>query len=169
MKLKTIPFLLSFLTMFGGVFIAIMFGANEEFFINKIQTDLNKNEKIISIADPVEKSKKIKSEEEKNWRYYQRFHFHATGIGSMSLVILICLSFISAPTNLILINSFLISIGGFLYPFVWLFAGIYGPLIGRSEAKEAFAIFGYSGGLFLVGIILACFLLIKYPLEFKKS
>lgn len=47
----------------------------------------------------------------------------------------------------------LMSIGGLLYPFVWLFAGIYGPEMGRTEAKEAFAIFGYMGGLFLVGAI----------------
>ena len=47
----------------------------------------------------------------------------------------------------------MLAIIGFLYPFVWLFAGIYGSEWGRSEAKEFFTIFGYMGEVYLVSMI----------------
>jgi hypothetical protein len=56
-----------------------------------------------------------------------------------------------------------------MYPFVWLFAAMYGPILGRSEAKEAFAIFGYAGGVYLVGLILIFILVAKYPLKFNND
>lgn len=164
MKFK-LPFILSILAMFGGVFIAIIFGANEAYFKNKINDGLAKNIKIQSIEIESLKSEKIKSEAEKNWRYYQRYHFHATGIGSMSLILLAVLAFIKAPKKQLLLSAYMISIGGFLYPFVWLLAGIYGPEMGREEAKEAFAIFGYMGGVFLVGILFTLYLAITKPFK----
>jgi len=63
----------------------------------------------------------------------------------------------------------MVAIGGTLYPFVWLFAGIYGPEMGRSEAKEAFAFFGYMGGVFLLGGIYTTILTIKYDLMVRPK
>ena len=151
--------------MVGGVFIAILFGVNEEMFKDKIQSGLQQNAKIQQMADSPEKTAKIGSEAEKNWRYYQRFHFHATGIGAMMIGLLLFIRKIKAPPKALDLASWLVSLGGFLYPFVWLFAAIYGPEMGRNEAKEAFAIFGYMGGLFLVGGVLTLFLTAKYPIE----
>ncbi len=79
--------------------------------------------------------------------------------------ILLFLSRLRAPKKHKSIASYLISVGGFLYPFVWLFAGIYGPEMGRSEAKEAFAVFGYMGGLFLLGGIYSTILALRYDLH----
>jgi hypothetical protein len=152
------PILLSIVAIIGGVFISIIFGANESFFQNRISQGLEKNIKIQLIADEKVKSEKIKSEQEKSWRYYQRYHFHANGIASMSLGLVILLAFVKASKKEIMIASYMISIGGFLYPFVWLFAALYGPEMGRNEAKEAFAILGYMGGVYLVGVIYALFL-----------
>lgn len=152
------PFLLSVIAIVGGVFISIIFGANEAFFQNRITQGLEKNVKIQSIVDEKEKSEKLKSEHDKNWRYYQRYHFHANGIASMSLALLIVLAFVKASKKEIMIASYMIAVGGFLYPFVWLFAALYGPEMGRSEAKEAFAFFGYMGGIYLVGVIYALYL-----------
>jgi hypothetical protein len=157
--LQKIPFFLALLSMIGGVFIAILFGVNEEMFIRKIEAGLEKNVKIQQILDPSEKESKIKSETEKNWRYYQRFHFHATGIGAMMIGILLLLLQLNISAKAFYFPAYLVSIGGFLYPFVWLFAALYGPEMGRSEAKEAFAIFGYMGGVFLVGGVWASILL----------
>ncbi|MBH48259.1 MAG: hypothetical protein CME71_08830 [Halobacteriovorax sp.] len=168
MKVK-IPFILAILGMVGGVFISILFGINEDIFKDKIAKDLRANEKIMSIVDEAERESKIKAEESKNWRYYQRFHFHATGISAMTLGSLLLLAFSLAPAGLKLASSYMISIGGFLYPFIWLFAGIYGPSIGRSEAKESFAIFGYMGGIFLLGLVLASVIVIVYPLVFVRD
>ena len=167
------PFILTVLAMVGGVFISILFGANESLFENRIQQGLAKNVKIQSIQDETAKSEKIKSEQEKSWRYYQRYHFHANGIASLSLALLVLLAFINASKKEILIASYMISVGGFLYPFVWLLAALYGPEMGRSEAKETFAIFGYMGGVYLVGIIYALYLTAfktwKAPLNFSAT
>lgn len=172
MKFK-FPIILCLLAMIGGVFISIIFGANEAYFKNRITEGLSRNQKIQTITDLVVKKEKLKSEEEKNWRYYQRYHFHANGIASLSLALLVFLAFVKANKKQILVASYMISVGGFLYPLVWLFAAIYGPEMGRSEAKEAFAIFGYMGGVYLLGILFTLYLAItkpwNSPLDFKQS
>lgn len=158
-----IPYLLSIFAMVGGVFISILFGAEESLFKDRIAQGLQKNVKVQSIQDVQKKEDTIKTETEKNWRYYQRYHFHANGIASLSLGLLILLSFIKAKKKEILIAGYMISVGGFLYPFVWLFAALYGPEMGRDQAKESFAIFGYMGGVYLVGIIYALYLATSKP------
>lgn len=159
---QKIPYSLAILSMVGGVFIAILFAVNEEMFIARIHTGLERNAKIQQIVDPVAKAGKIASETEKNWRYYQRFHFHATGIGAMTMGLLLFISRLKAPRRSSRAAAYLVSIGGFLYPFVWLFAGIYGPEMGRSEAKEAFALLGYMGGVFLAGGLWTLVLGLRY-------
>ena len=162
---RKIPFLLAILGMSGGVAIAILFGVNEEMFKSRIKSGIEKNAKIQQIAEGPERAAKIAGESDKNWRYYQRFHFHATGIGAMMIGLLLFLMKVDAPSKLLTLSNYLISIGGFLYPFIWLFAGIYGPEMGRNEAKEAFAIFGYMGGVFLLGTLMSLYLTIRYPLK----
>lgn len=159
------PYILALLGMTLGVFISILFGANEELFKNKIKRDLQKNEKIVKIADAEKKKAKLSKEFSKNWRYYQRYHFHATGVSGISLATLILLGLSAAPFMIKLISSYMISVGGFLYPFVWLFAAMYGPIWGRTEAKETFAIFGYMGGVFFIGLIISMVLFTKYPFK----
>ncbi len=163
--LRKIPFLLAIAGIVGGVFIAILFGANEDMFKQKIAAGLEQNVKIQAMADPVEKADTLKVEASKNWRYYQRFHMHATSIGVTILALLLFLMRLEAPEKFKIVASYLTAVGGFLYPFVWLFAGIYGPQMGRHEAKEAFRIFGYSGGLFLVGALLILGLAARYKIR----
>jgi hypothetical protein len=148
-----IPYLLSVLGLVLGMFIAILFGVNEHMFKDRISAGLENNQKIQSIEDPEARKAKIAKESSKNWRYYQRFHFHSTGIGSMSLALLIFLSFVGAPKKQKKNLAYMISVGGFLYPFVGLFAAEYGPEMGRHEAKEAFQFFAWGGGVMLLGSI----------------
>ena len=167
MKIR-LPYIIALLGMILGVFISILFGANEGIFKDKIARDLNQNEQITQIVDTTEREAKLTAEKSKNWRYYQRYHFHATGISGISLATLLLLAFSLAPATIKLVASYLVSLGGFFYPFVWLFAAMYGPIMGRTEAKESFAIFGYMGGVFLVGLIIAIVLFTKYPFRFQK-
>ena len=168
MFVKKIPFVIAIAGMVGGIFIAILFGINEHIFKDKISRDLSQNVKIEAMLDPAKKDSKIAKEKSKLWRYYQRFHFHSTGIGSMSLALLIFLAFVQAPARLKLGASYMTAVGGFFYPFVWLFAGLFGGVMGRTEAKEAFAIFGYCGGLFLIGTLAIMYMALKYPLKFPS-
>lgn len=168
MKVK-FPYILSVLAMVGGVFISIIFGANEGFFKDRIAKGIDQNIKIQSIQDIEVKNQKIKSEQDKNWRYYQRYHFHASGIAALSLSLLVFLAYIKTSSKKKLIAAYMISIGGFLYPFVWLMAAIYGPEMGRDEAKEAFAILGYMGGVYLLGILFTLYLAVMNPLKAPLS
>ena len=165
--IQKLHFLITIFTMICGVFISILFGVNESLFKDKIARDILKNEKIMSMSDYDARESKIKKEEGKNWRYYQRFHFHTTGIATMALGVLLLLGLSSAPRKIKLVSSYMVSIGGFLYPYVWLFAALYGPIMGRHEAKESFAIFGYMGGVFLLGLLVSLFIFVRYP--FKKA
>jgi hypothetical protein len=158
---QKLPFLISLLAIIGGVFISILFGVNEELFKSKIAKGLEKNIKIQTISDESEKSQKLKSEADKNWRYYQRYHFHAGAIGTLSIVLLILIAFVELSHSTSLLLTYSLSFSGFLYPFVWLFAGIYGPEMGRSEAKEAFAFFGYMGGVYLLSIVATMIVIFK--------
>ena len=167
MKWK-IPFFLSVLSIVGGVLIALGFGISEKSFKQRIEDGLSNNTQIQSIADPEIKQATLKKEKDKNWRYYQRYHFHANGNGALALALVIFLFSVSkAPEKLRLTSAYLISIGGFLYPFIWLFAALYGPEIGRHAAKEQFAIFGYMGTVFFVGVFLTMGMILFCPL--KKS
>lgn len=166
---QKIPFFIALFGMLLGVFIAILFGANEDMFKSRISAGLERHPRVMELRGTKTPEsdgaleKFLAGEADKNWRYYQRFHFHSTGIGAMSLGILLLLSFVAAPRRLSMLASYMIAVGGFLYPFVWLFAGIYGPIMGRTAAKESFAIFGYMGGVFLVGLLLTIYLLMRYP------
>lgn len=110
-----LPFMLAILGMIGGVFIAILFGANEDMFHKRIESGLALNAKVQQMTNPSEKAEKLKAEAEKNWRYYQRFHFHATGIGAMMMGLLLFLGRLDAPRRMTLATSWLIAVGGFLY------------------------------------------------------
>jgi len=166
MKAKS-PFLIALFTLIAGVFIAILFGVNEHFFKDKIAMAIQNNTNIQSITNESAREAKINKEKSKNWRYYQRFHFHSTGIGAMSLGVLLLLGLFKLPATQKLVCSYLISIGGLLYPYYWLLAAIYGPIWGRTQAKETFAFLGYTGGFFLLGLIFAFYLVVKFPM--KKS
>ena len=159
--LQRIPFALAALGMFGGVLIAIFFGIGEDWFKDRIAAGLERNAVIQAIEDPAARAAEVAAEKSKCWRYYLRYHFHATGLGAMSLALLLLVNRMRASRTLERVASYLVAIGGLLYPFVWLFAAIYGPEMGRHEAKEAFALFGYSGGLVLVGIALILFLIFR--------
>lgn len=64
--LTRLPFMLAILGMVGGVFIAILFGVNEDMFQKRIESGLALNTKIQQMADPSEKAEKLKVEAEKN-------------------------------------------------------------------------------------------------------
>ena len=166
------PYLIAVAGMIGGISIAILFGVNEDLFKDRIARDLEQNAAVHgfdTIRDPAKLQDRMQAEKDKNWRYYQRYHFHATGIGAMSLSLLILLAFVRGADRLRRYVAYCLAIGGFLYPFVWLFAGMYGPVMGRAVAKEQFAVFGYMGGLFLVGALMTLLLALRYPVQFTHA
>ncbi len=166
---RRIPMVLCLLNMFGGVLISIFFATNEPYFKQKIESGLNKNKEIINIFDKKKKQSKFNSERSKIWRYYQRYHFHATAIGAMSLGVVLVLNFLVNSNWFLHLTSYLVSLGGLAYPFTWLAMGYLSPQMGRDVAHQKVEPLAYSGGVFLVGLLFAILILLSSRSVFEKS
>ena len=92
----------------------------------------------------------------KIWRYVQRAHFHAAGIGAFTLILIIITALTDMKDQLKKLTAILISLAG-LYPFSWFNMFLLGPELGRSAAHHAlstelFVMIGVGG--FLAGLAL---------------
>jgi hypothetical protein len=71
------------------------------------------------------------------WRYIQRAHFHAQGLGALGVSIILVLALTRASRKTKTFLSLGIGLGVFLYPFCWLIAGLRIPTIGKHAAKAS--------------------------------
>ena len=88
----------------------------------------------------------------KIWRYAQRAHFHATGIGAFSLVLIVLVLLSSLKRSMKTVASTFIGLVG-LYPLAWFSMFLLSPALGRSAAHhhiitESLTYIG-TGGLLL--------------------
>lgn len=118
---------LALLTILFGIALGAFFGLNEDWFQNYIQAGISANPQLFANAA---------KEQDAIWRWVQRAHFHAGGIGafSLGLIILTALTGMSAQRKQI--TATLIGLSG-LYPLAWLALFYYAPLIGRTAAHHA--------------------------------
>jgi len=92
----------------------------------------------------------------KIWRYAQRAHFHATGIGAFSLGLIILVALSSLKNSLKKWASVLIGLAG-LYPLAWFTTFILAPSLGRDAAHHHIIteLLTYIGtGSLLIGLFL---------------
>ena len=73
--------------------------------------------------------------QDKIWRYVQRAHFHATGIGAFSLGLMLLIASTDMNARLKTTASVLIGLGS-LYPLSWFTMFYLAPTIGRDAAHE---------------------------------
>ncbi len=73
--------------------------------------------------------------QDKIWRYAQRAHFHATGVGAFTLGLIILVAFTSLRPTLKKLTAVLIGIGGF-YSLSWLTMYLFAPSMGRDPAHS---------------------------------
>ena len=66
----------------------------------------------------------IKKQVHDSWRYTQRAHFHAQGLGALGVGIILVLGFRSASSPVRKWLSLAVGGGALLYPFCWLIAGL---------------------------------------------
>ncbi len=98
--LQKIPYLLAVLSVVGGVFISILFGVNEEMFIDRIHAGLAQNVKIQQITDETVKAAKISSETENSFHFFCFFSSGMSMSNSSSMVITnSTMSKLSAPKS----------------------------------------------------------------------
>jgi uncharacterized membrane protein len=120
-----IGLVLSMLTLIFGISMGVLFGANEDG-VKQYITDG------IATHQSLHDSKS----ESKIWRYAQRSHFHATGVGGFALVLVLITGLTTLSRNMKLVASTLIGIGSF-YSMAWFSMFLLSPSMGRDAAHHA--------------------------------
>ncbi|MBK5205817.1 MAG: hypothetical protein JJD98_10525 [Polaromonas sp.] len=143
--------LLAILTVLFGIVLGVVFGVNEEGIVNWIAQGIAAHPELHDASSP-----------EKIWRYVQRAHMHAGGIGafSLGLILAVALSGMRAPLKKL--SSSLIGLSGF-YPLSWFSTFYLSPSIGRDAAHHS-AISETLTYIGVGGLLLGLFILIAHLL-----
>jgi hypothetical protein len=134
---------LSMLILLFGIGMGILFGINE---------DAVKD----YIADGVAAHQSVHDEKStsKIWRYAQRSHFHATGVGAFALAMILLAGASNLTRKLKFSASTLVGIGSF-YSLAWLSMFLLAPGIGRDAAHHSFLTWSITSltiGCLLIGM-----------------
>ena len=142
------------LTLLFGIGLGVSFGVNEDGFKEQIAQGV--------AAHPELHDANSKA---KIWRYLQRAHFHAMGIGAFSLGLVILTAFTGLGERLKRVTSTLLGASG-LYALGWFSMYLLAPSMGRGAAHEALVtkllVFTGTGALLTGMIILFAHLLIGF-------
>ena len=120
------------LTMFFGQSVGMMVGVAEGPLEEWLAAGITANPDNPDLA-----TKSPADIEKKAFRYVLRGHFHGTGIGAMSVGLILAVGALWVSARWKMILSLGVGIGGFLYPICWFMAGILMPSMGKSAAKGA--------------------------------
>lgn len=135
--------ILAFATLLFGIAMGIGFGVAEDVFIRFAKNG-------IALHPTLHGAGSV----DKIWRYAQRAHFHATGIGAFTIGLIILVAFTNLRDSLKSATAILIGLAG-LYPLSWLSMFLLSPSMGRGPAHGALAteLLAYAGtGALLVGL-----------------
>lgn len=132
--------------LFFGIGVGISFGVNEDMYKDYIAEGIAANPQVHD-----------ENSASKIWRYAQRAHFHATGIGAFCLGLIILLMFSNMRSRVKTLTATFIGLGSF-YPLGWLTMFVLAPSLGRGAAhnhpvSELFTLVGV-GGLLLGSLAL---------------
>ncbi len=126
------------LSLAFGIGVGISFGVNEDSYKALIAAGIEANP---AVHDQ-QSAGKI-------WRYAQRAHFHATGIASFALGLIILTLFTSLSDSFRKLATVLVGLSG-LYPLSWFTMYLLSPSLGRAAAHghlltESLAYIGIGG------------------------
>lgn len=140
-----IGLILAMLTLMFGVGMGVLFGVKEDSVKGYIESGISAH---ADVHD--EKS------QSKIWRYAQRAHFHATGVGAFALAMILLIGATSMKRTYKTLSSILIGVGSF-YSLSWFTMFLLAPSLGRSAAHHALVtelITKITVGCMLLGIII---------------
>ena len=112
------------LSLAFGIAMGISFGLDEDSYKSNIAAGIEANP---AVHDDNSASK--------IWRYAQRAHFHATGISSFALGLLVLVLFSSMSASMQRLTSIFVGLSGF-YALSWYNMYWFAPSIGRHAAHE---------------------------------
>jgi len=145
-------------------FLAIVFGTVAGMAFGLIEDDIKGHYLSEVQAHPAiheQTPANIKKQVHDSWRYTQRAHFHAQGLGALGVGIILTLAFSSASTSVRKWLSLAVGGGALLYPFCWLIAGLRIASMGKHAAKASVDWLAYiSIPMFFGGMMLTLLILI---------
>lgn len=147
------------LTLLFGYGLGVFFGAKEDnikaylkaeaqpHFATHYQSDQAKMDKVTT----------------KSWSYIKRAHFHANGIATTALALIVAMALLPGSALLRKISAFALGFGGLAYSFFWLIAGCRSPGLGSNGAAKATLTWlaAPSAGLILAGVLLSSYVIVK--------
>lgn len=143
--------LLAIATLLFGITMGIAFGVNEDGIKAGIDAGIAAHPTLHDAGSAG-----------KIWRYAQRAHFHATGIGAFTTGLIVLTALLGLRPALKRLTAVFIGLGG-SYPLGWFSMYLLSPSMGREAAHEAgitmFFIYLGTGGLLLGLAIIAAHLL----------
>lgn len=132
---------LALLTLLFGIVMGIVFGINEDGVKDYISAGITAHPDLHDTQSA-----------DKIWRYAQRSHFHATGIGAFALGLIVIVLLTGMKKRLKQISATLIGLGG-LYALSWFSMFLLSPSVGRGAAHDALMtkllVYVGTGGLLL--------------------
>lgn len=160
--------LLSFLAIVVGTGLGAAFGLYEDQIKDALSVAVQAHPQIHEQTPD-----NIKKQVGDGWRYYQRAHFHAQGLGALGVAIIVVLglSWVSVPVKKWL--ALATGLGALLYPFCWLLMGLRIGSMGKQAAHAsvdwlaALSIPLFSGGMMATLLIL--FLGWLFPRELPRG
>lgn len=117
--------ILSMLTLLFGIGLGVVFGINEDGVQDYIRDGIAAHAQLHD-----------QQSQSKIWRYAQRAHFHATGVGAFTLAMILLVGVMPMTRRFKAATSTLIGIGSF-YSLAWLSMFLLAPSLGRGAAHDA--------------------------------
>lgn len=164
----TVGLLLAFLGIVVGTVLGAAFGISEDRIKDRLLADVTAHPQIHE-----QSADNLKKQVDSGWRYIQRAHFHAQGLGALGvgIIVVLGLSWVSAPVKKWL--AIATGLGALLYPFTWLLMGFRIGSMGKDAAHAsvdwlaALSVPLFFGGMMLTLLIL--FLGWLYPHTMPKG
>jgi hypothetical protein len=160
--------LISLLAIVVGTGLGMAFGVYEDQIKDGLVADVKAHPEI---HEPTPDN--IKKQVGDGWRYFQRAHFHAQGLGALGvgIIVVLGLSWVSASVKKWV--ALATGVGALLYPFCWLLMGLRIGSMGKKAAHAsvdwlaALSIPLFFGGMMLTLLIL--FLGWLYPQAMPRA
>ena len=117
------------LCLLFGILMGVMLGLFEDGIKEMISAAVDSN--LSAHAEPLSTAKS------KIFRWWQRAHFHATGIGAFTIALVGITAMSNLRPGVKRLTALLIALGG-IYPFSWLLMALKAPILGRPAAHHYF-------------------------------
>lgn len=153
--------LLGLLTILYGWSLGVTFGVNEDGLRDRFFVQPARAARAVYVerakGDEVAADAAIKRMDETCWRYIQRAHFHAGGIGAIVIASSLLLAQLSIKARWKAVTSALLGAGGLGYALSWMFAAFRAPALGTTgAAKESLKWLSMpSGAALMIGALLS--------------